>query len=288
MATLETVAVESERTATTADPGEIEAPVGPRLRTDIRLNRPKITIRDLDFYYGGTQALKGVSLDLPEKQATGLIGPSGCGKSTLLRVLNRLYDLYPDQRATGDVRIDGQDMIGPEVDIGRLRSRIGMVFQEPTPFPMSIFANIAFGVNLYWKLSHRELGERVEEALTRADLWTEVKDRLSAAAQSLSGGQQQRLCIARALAVRPEVILLDEPTSALDPIAMNLIENLIIDLKRDLTVVLVTHNMQQAARCADQVAFFYLGELVEVGPTARMFTAPREVRTEDYVTGRFG
>jgi phosphate transport system ATP-binding protein len=249
---------------------------------------PKITVRNLDFFYGGSKSLKGVSLDLPEKQTTAVIGPSGCGKSTLLRVLNRLYDLYPGQRATGDVQFEGQNILGPEVDVRWLRSRIGMILQEPTPFPMSIFANIAFGARLHWKLSRAAMADRVEEALIRAALWPEVKDRLSAAAQSLSGGQQQRLCIARALAVRPEVLLLDEPTSALDPLSTSLIEGLMDDLKRQLTVVLVTHNLHQAARCADQVAFFYLGEVVEIGLSAQMFTAPRELRTQRYVAGRFG
>ena len=249
---------------------------------------PKITVRNLNFYHGASQTLKDVSLDLLETQATGVIGPSGCGKSTFLRVLNRMYDLYPDQRVTGAVCLDGQDILGPDVDVNQLRSRVGMVFQDPTPFPMSIFANVAFGVRLYWETSRAELRFRVEEALTRAALWPEVKDRLSEPAQSLSGGQQQRLCIARALSARPEVLLLDEPTSALDPITMRMIESLINQLKQDITVVLVTHNLNQAKRCVDQVAFFYLGEVVEVGPAAHMFGAPRDARTRDYVMGRFG
>ncbi len=225
----------------------------------------KVEIQDLDFFYGSNQALKHVTLRLPERQVTGMIGPSGCGKSTLLRVLNRMYDLYPGQRATGRVMMDGENLIGPDVDLIWLRSRVGMLFQKPTPFPMSIYDNIAFGVRLHERLSRAEMDERVEWSLTRAALWGEVKDRLRSSATGLSGGQQQRLCIARSIAVRPEVILLDEPTSALDPISTLKIEELIDELKQDFTIVIVTHNMQQAARCADQVAFFYLGELVEAG-----------------------
>ena len=252
------------------------------------LNDARISMRNLDFYYGANKALKGVTLDLPAKQVTGMIGPSGCGKSTLLRVLNRMYDLYPGQRAEGEVMMDGQNIIAPDVDLNDLRSRVGMVFQKPTPFPMSIYENIAFGVKLHERLSRAEMDERVEWSLTRAALWGEAKDRLNTSATGLSGGQQQRLCIARTIAVRPEVILLDEPTSALDPISTLRIEELIDELKRDFTIAIVTHNMQQAARCADQVAFFYLGELVEVGPAAQMFTAPRQKRTQEYITGRFG
>jgi len=248
----------------------------------------RIAIRDLNFYYGTNQALRGITLDLPDRQVTGMIGPSGCGKSTLLRVLNRMYDLYPGQRASGEVMMDGENIIDPGIDLNALRARIGMVFQKPTPFPMSIYDNIAFGVKLHEKLSKSEMDDRVEWTLTRAALWTEVKDRLGASAIGLSGGQQQRLCIARTIAVRPEVILLDEPTSALDPISTFKIEELIDELKDDFTIVIVTHNMQQAARCADQVAFFYLGEMVEVAPAGQLFTAPREKRTQDYVTGRFG
>ena len=248
----------------------------------------RIAIRDLNFYYGTNQALRGITLDLPDRQVTGMIGPSGCGKSTLLRVLNRMYDLYPGHRATGEVMMDGENIIDPGIDLNALRARIGMVFQKPTPFPMSIYDNIAFGVKLHEKLSKSEMDDRVEWTLTRAALWTEVKDRLGASAIGLSGGQQQRLCIARTIAVRPEVILLDEPTSALDPISTFKIEELIDELKDDFTIVIVTHNMQQAARCADQVAFFYLGEMVEVAPAGQLFTAPREKRTQDYVTGRFG
>ena len=248
----------------------------------------KLSIRNLDFFYGANQALKSIALDLPECRVTGMIGPSGCGKSTLLRVLNRMYDLYPGQRATGEVVMDGTNILAADTDLNALRSRIGMVFQKPTPFPMSIFDNIAFGVRLHERLSHKDMCARVEWSLTRAALWTEVKDRLQSPASGLSGGQQQRLCIARTIATRPEIILLDEPTSALDPISTLRIEELIDELKRDFTIAIVTHNMQQAARCADQVAFFYLGELVEVGPAGDIFTSPRQRRTQEYVTGRFG
>ena len=249
---------------------------------------PRVAIRGLDFYYGSNHALKNITLDLPDRRVTGLIGPSGCGKSTLLRCLNRMYDLYPGQRAEGEVLMDGQNILAPGTDLNDLRSRIGMVFQKPTPFPMSIHDNIAFGVRLHERLSRAEMDERVEWSLTRAAIWTEVKDRLRQSAMSLSGGQQQRLCIARTIAVRPEVILLDEPTSALDPISTLRVEELIDELKRDFTIAIITHNMQQAARCADQVAFFYLGELVEVAPAGDLFTAPRQKRTQDYITGRFG
>ncbi len=251
-------------------------------------NEPRIAIKNLDFYYGTHKALKGINLNLADKQVTGMIGPSGCGKSTLLRVLNRMYDLYPGQRATGEAMLDGQNIIAPGLDLNRLRSKIGMVFQKPTPFPMSIYNNIAFGVKLHEKLTKSQMDERVEGSLTRAALWGEVKDRLNAPAGGMSGGQQQRLCIARTIAVRPEVILFDEPTSALDPISTLKIEELIDELKSEFTIAIVTHNMQQAARCADQVAFFYLGELVEVGSATQMFTAPREKRTQEYITGRFG
>ena len=248
----------------------------------------RVSIQHLDFFYGARQALKDVSLDLPDRRVTGLIGPSGCGKSTLLRVLNRMYDLYPGQRATGEVLMDGQNLLADNLDLNALRSRIGMVFQKPTPFPMSVFDNVAFGVRLHEKLSRAQMEERVEWSLTRAALWDEVKDRLQSSAAGLSGGQQQRLCIARTIAVRPDVVLLDEPTSALDPISTLKVEELIDELKRDFTIAIVTHNMQQAARVADQVAFFYLGELVECGAAAQMFTAPREKRTQEYITGRFG
>ncbi len=259
-----------------------------QVRATSGLNAPKMAIRNVEFFYGANKALKGITLDLPDRQVTGMIGPSGCGKSTLLRVLNRMYDLYPNQRATGEVVMDGQNILAPGIDLNQLRSRIGMVFQKPTPFPMSIHDNIAFGVKLHERLSKSAMDERVEWSLTRAALWAEVKDRLSASAMGLSGGQQQRLCIARTIATRPDVILLDEPTSALDPISTLKIEELIDELKRDFTIAIVTHNMQQAARCADQVAFFFLGEMVEVGPAARIFTAPREKRTQEYITGRFG
>ena len=248
----------------------------------------RMAIRNLDFYYGNNRALKGISLDLPEKRVTGMIGPSGCGKSTLLRVLNRMYDLYPGQRADGEVIMEGRNILDPGTDLNALRSRIGMVFQKPTPFPMSIYDNIAFGVRLHEKLPRAEMDGRVEWALARAALWGEVRDRLRSPASGLSGGQQQRLCIARTIAVRPDVILLDEPTSALDPISTLKIEELIDELKRDFTIAIVTHNMQQAARCADQVAFFYLGEMIEVGPAGQIFTAPRQRKTQEYITGRFG
>jgi len=248
----------------------------------------RIAISDLDFFYGTNRALKSIVLDFPEKQVTGMIGPSGCGKSTLLRVLNRMYDLYPGQRATGKVMMDGDNLLDPSIDLNQLRSRIGMVFQKPTPFPMSIADNIAFGVKLHERLSKAEMAERIEWSLTRAALWSEVKDRLGSSAAGLSGGQQQRLCIARTIAVRPEVILLDEPTSALDPISTLKVEELIDELKRDFTIVIVTHNMQQAARCADRVAFFYMGEMVEVASAVTMFTAPKQRRTQEYITGRFG
>ena len=257
-------------------------------RSTEALNEPRIAIRNLDFYYGANRALKAINLDFPAGQVTGMIGPSGCGKSTLLRVLNRMYDLYPGQRATGEVLMDGENIIAPGIDLNQLRSRIGMVFQKPTPFPMSIYENITFGVKLHERLSKADMDERVEWSLTRAALWAEVKDRLHSSAMGLSGGQQQRLCIARTIAVRPEVILFDEPTSALDPISTLKIEELIDELKREFTIAIVTHNMQQAARCADQVAFFYLGEMVEVAAAADMFTAPKQKRTQEYITGRFG
>ncbi len=248
----------------------------------------RIAIENLEFFYGTNRALKGINLNLPSKQVTGMIGPSGCGKSTLLRVLNRMYDLYPGQRATGKVMMDGQNIIADDIDRNALRSRVGMVFQKPTCFPMSIYDNIAFGVKLHEGLNRTEMDERVEWSLSRAALWGEVKDRLTSSAMGLSGGQQQRLCIARTIATKPEVILLDEPTSALDPISTLRVEELIDELKHDFTIAIVTHNMQQAARCADQVAFFYLGEMVEVSAAAEMFTNPREKRTQEYITGRFG
>ncbi|HLN08460.1 MAG TPA: phosphate ABC transporter ATP-binding protein PstB [Xanthobacteraceae bacterium] len=250
--------------------------------------KDKITIRGLNFYYGESRALKDISLSLYANRVTAFIGPSGCGKSTLLRVLNRIYDLYPKQRADGEVLLDGQDILLGKQDLNLLRARIGMVFQKPTPFPMSIYENIAFGIRLYERLSRSELDARVETALRRAALWDEAKDKLNANGQSLSGGQQQRLCIARTVAVRPEVILLDEPCSALDPISTAKIEELIDELKDDYTIVIVTHNMQQAARVSDFTAFMYLGELIEFDQTSQMFTAPHDRRTQDYITGRFG
>ena len=257
-------------------------------RSAANMNAARISIHNLDFYYGSNRALKAVNLDIPDRQVTGMIGPSGCGKSTLLRCLNRMYDLYPGQRATGEVMMDGENIIAPGIDLNQLRSRIGMVFQKPTPFPMTIYENISFGVRLHERPNKAEMDERVEWSLTRGALWEEAKDRLHTSAMGLSGGQQQRLCIARTIATRPEVILFDEPTSALDPISTLKIEELIDELKRDFTIVIVTHNMQQAARCADQVAFFYLGEMVEVGTAAGMFTAPQQRRTQEYITGRFG
>ena len=248
----------------------------------------KIAIRNLDFFYGEARALKNINVSLYQSKVTAFIGPSGCGKSTLLRVLNRMYDLYPNQRATGEVLFDGEDILSPSVDLNMLRARVGMVFQKPTPFPMTIFENIAFGIRLYEKLSKSELESRVQQALQRAALWGEVKDKLNTNGLSLSGGQQQRLCIARTVAVRPEVILFDEPCSALDPISTAKIEELIDELKEDYTIAIVTHNMQQAARVSDYTAFMYLGELIEVGDTSHMFTAPNDRRTQDYITGRFG
>jgi phosphate transport system ATP-binding protein len=248
----------------------------------------KVAIRDLRFYYGETIALKTINLALYQNKVTAFIGPSGCGKSTLLRVLNRMYDLYPNQRAEGEVILDGENILSPKQDVNLLRSRMGMVFQKPTPFPMSIYDNIAFGIELYERVSRAELSDRVEAALTRAALWTEVKDKLRANGLSLSGGQQQRLCIARTIAIRPEVVLLDEPCSALDPISTSKIEELIDELKSEYTIVMVTHNMQQAARVSDYTAFMYLGELIEFDDTDRIFTAPSDRRTQDYITGRFG
>jgi phosphate transport system ATP-binding protein len=248
----------------------------------------KVVLRNLNFYYGSARALKDISLRLYRNKVTAFIGPSGCGKSTLLRTLNRIYDLYPKQRAEGEVLLDGEDILDDKQDVNLLRARIGMVFQKPTPFPMTIYENIAFGIRLYERLPRGELDGRVEDALRRAALWGEVKDKLNANGLSLSGGQQQRLCIARTVAVRPEVILLDEPCSALDPISTAKIEELIDELKEDYTIVIVTHNMQQAARVSDFTAFMYLGELVEFDLTSKMFTTPRDRRTQDYITGRFG
>jgi len=280
--------VERRRPAAAAPPQDTTKPVAVHAPADIARHRTKISIKNLTFFYGAAEALRRVTLDIPEKQVTGLIGPSGCGKSTLLRVLNRLYDMYPDERVTGEVLLDGKSILGPEVDLNLLRWRIGMVFQGPTPFPMSIFENVAFGPRSLENLSHRNTADRLEESLTRAAVWSEVKDRLSAGAGSLSVGQQQRLCIARTIANRPEVILFDEPTSALDPMSAQKIEALISDLKRDFTILIVTHNMEQARRCADKVAFFYLGEMIEAGATEQMFDAPRQKRTRNYIAGQFG
>ena len=248
----------------------------------------KLEVRKLNFFYDRARALKEISLALPAKSVTAFIGPSGCGKSTLLRIFNRIYELYPKQRAEGEVLLDGRNILDKGQDLNLLRARIGMVFQKPTPFPMSIYENIAFGIRLYEKLPRSEVDGRVEEALKRAALWTEVKDKLNASGLSLSGGQQQRLCIARTVAVKPEVILLDEPASALDPLSTAKIEELIDELKADYTIVIVTHNMQQAARVSSRTAFMYLGELIEFDETERIFTSPRDKRTQDYITGRFG
>jgi phosphate transport system ATP-binding protein len=248
----------------------------------------KIAVRNLDFFYGDNRALKNINVSLYQGKVTAFIGPSGCGKSTLLRILNRMYDLYPHQRATGDVKLDNDNILSPSQDLNLLRAKVGMVFQKPTPFPMTIYENIAFGIRLYEKLPKSEVDDRVKHALERAALWNEVKDKLGANGQSLSGGQQQRLCIARTVAVRPEVILFDEPCSALDPISTAKIEELIDELKDDYTIAIVTHNMQQAARVSDFTAFMYLGELVEFDQTTRIFTTPNDRRTQDYITGRFG
>ncbi|TPI11329.1 MULTISPECIES: phosphate ABC transporter ATP-binding protein PstB [unclassified Mesorhizobium] len=265
----------------------------PMLSTDLNVadttvEKSKIEVKNLNFYYGQSKALKDINLSLPERSVTAFIGPSGCGKSTLLRVLNRIYELYPKQTAEGQVLLDGKNILDRSQDLNLLRTKIGMVFQKPTPFPMSIYENIAFGVRLYEKISKAEMDSRVESALKRAALWTEVKDKLNASGLSLSGGQQQRLCIARTVAVKPEVILLDEPASALDPLSTAKIEELIDELQADYTIVIVTHNMQQAARVSRQTAFMYLGELVEFDRTEKIFTSPREKRTQDYITGRFG
>jgi phosphate transport system ATP-binding protein len=259
-----------------------------RATAEVPLTREKLAIRNLSFYYGESQALHDINLQMHERQVSALIGPSGCGKSTLLRILNRIYALYPNQRAEGEIWLDGENILTPDQDLNFLRAKIGMVFQKPTPFPMSIYENIAFGVRLYENASRAEMDERVERALTKAALWDEVKDRLHTSALGLSGGQQQRLCIARTIAVKPEVILFDEPTSALDPISTAKVEDLVDELKRDFTIVIVTHNMQQAARVADRTAFLYLGHLVEEGPTSVMFNNPKDRRTLDYITGRFG
>jgi phosphate transport system ATP-binding protein len=250
--------------------------------------RAKLAVRNLDFYYGRFHALRGINLEVPENKVTAFIGPSGCGKSTLLRTFNRMYELYPDQRATGEVVLDGENLLTSNKDVALIRARVGMVFQKPTPFPMSIRDNIAFGVRLFEKLGEADMDDRVEWALRKAALWDEVKNKLHQSGAGLSGGQQQRLCIARGIAIKPDVLLLDEPCSALDPISTGKIEELIIELKKDYTVVIVTHNMQQAARVSDYTAYMYLGDLVEVGETEQIFFKPRRQETEDYITGRFG
>ena len=249
---------------------------------------PKIEVRKLSFFYGAYQALHDVDIDVPDRKVTAFIGPSGCGKSTLLRVFNRMYSLYPEQRAEGEVLMDGENLLTTTQDLALLRARVGMVFQKPTPFPMSIYDNVAFGVKLFERLSRAEMDERVEWALKRAALWKEVKDKLKQSGNGLSGGQQQRLCIARCIAVKPEVLLLDEPCSALDPISTAHIEELINELKEDYTVLIVTHNMQQAARVSDYTAYMYLGKLVEFDETDTIFLKPKKRATEDYITGRFG
>jgi phosphate transport system ATP-binding protein len=250
--------------------------------------KSKISVKDLSFYYGKFRALKAIHLEIPEKKVTAFIGPSGCGKSTLLRTFNRMYELYPDQRAEGKILLDGEDLLASKQDVALLRAKIGMVFQKPTPFPMSIYDNIAFGVRLFENLRPTDMDDRVEWALRQAALWGEVKDKLAQSGAGLSGGQQQRLCIARGIAIKPEVLLLDEPCSALDPISTGRIEELIAELKKDYTVVIVTHNMQQAARVSDYTAYMYLGDLIEVGPTEQVFFKPQRRETEDYITGRFG
>jgi phosphate transport system ATP-binding protein len=248
----------------------------------------RIAVKNLNFYYGDFRSLKDISINFYDRQVTALIGPSGCGKSTLLRTFNRIYSLYPEQRADGEILLDGQNVLSPSIDVNELRARVGMVFQKPTPFPMSIYDNIAFGIKLYERLPKSELDGRVEEALRKAALWDEAKDKLRQSGMGLSGGQQQRLCIARTIAQKPEVILLDEPTSALDPISTGKIEELIEQLRSEFTIVIVTHNMQQAARISQFTAFMYLGELVEFGPTTKMFMNPSKKQTQDYITGRFG
>ncbi|HOZ66207.1 MAG TPA: phosphate ABC transporter ATP-binding protein PstB [Burkholderiaceae bacterium] len=252
------------------------------------MNNPKISARDLNFYYGKFHALKNINLDIQKNKVTAFIGPSGCGKSTLLRTFNRMYELYPEQRATGQILMDNQNILQSTQDVALLRAKVGMVFQKPTPFPMSIYDNIAFGIKLFENLNSSDLDERVEWALRKAALWGEVKDKLNQSGSGLSGGQQQRLCIARGIAIKPDVLLLDEPCSALDPISTGKIEELIVELKEDYTVVIVTHNMQQAARCSDYTAYMYLGDLVEFGLTQDVFFKPKRKETEDYITGRFG
>ena len=268
--------------------GRVAEEAGTMAGVEVSNLEQKVSIRDLKFYYGDSLALKSISVPLYAHKVTAFIGPSGCGKSTLLRVLNRMYDLYPNQRAEGEVILDGVNILRPEQDLNLLRARVGMVFQKPTPFPMSIHDNVAFGIKLYQKLPKAELRDRVEAALIQAALWSEVKDKLNASGLSLSGGQQQRLCIARTVALQPEVILLDEPCSALDPISTAKIEETIDELKENYTIAIVTHNMQQAARVSEHTAFMYLGELIEFGGTAQIFTSPEKKQTQNYITGRFG
>ncbi len=258
------------------------------MNEELQFANPKLKVNNLNFYYGKYQAIKNVTLDIPANKVTAFIGPSGCGKSTLLRTFNRLYELYPGQRAEGEIRLDGANILDRKQDITLLRAKVGMVFQKPTPFPMSIYDNISFGVRLYENMSRGEMDERIEWALTKAALWKEVKDKLNQSGTSLSGGQQQRLCIARGIAIKPEVLLLDEPCSALDPISTARIEELVHELKADYTVVIVTHNMQQAARVSDYTAYMYLGEMMEFGSTDTIFIKPKRKETEDYITGRFG
>ena len=255
---------------------------------NVSAEKSKISVNKLDFYYGKFHALKNINLEIPAHKVTAFIGPSGCGKSTLLRIFNRMYALYPEQRAQGEVLLDGVDLLTSKEDVALLRAKVGMVFQKPTPFPMSIYDNIAFGVKLFESLKSADMDERVEWALRKAALWGEVKDKLNQNGSSLSGGQQQRLCIARGIAIKPEVLLLDEPCSALDPISTAKVEELIAELKKDYTVIMVTHNMQQAARCSDYTAYMYLGDLVEFGATEDIFFKPKRKETEDYITGRFG
>jgi phosphate transport system ATP-binding protein len=248
----------------------------------------KLQVKNLNFYYGAFHALKNINMEIPAGKVTAFIGPSGCGKSTLLRIFNRMYELYPNLRAEGELLLDGKNILGHDVDVNLLRAKVGMVFQKPTPFPMSIYDNIAFGIKLYERLPKSEMDDRIEWALKKAALWEEVKNKLKQSGNSLSGGQQQRLCIARAVANRPEVLLLDEPTSALDPISTAQIEELVHELKENYTIAIVTHNMQQAARVSDYTAYMYLGDLVEFGETDAIFTAPKQKATEDYITGKFG
>lgn len=262
--------------------------MGTGLTTEMDIANAQLEFRNFNFYYGKFHALKNINFRMARHTVTAFIGPSGCGKSTLLRTINRMYDLYPDQRAEGELLFDGRNLLASDIDVSILRAKIGMVFQKPTPFPMSIYDNIAFGVRLHEKLSVAEMDERVEWALRKAALWEEVKDKLKQSGMSLSGGQQQRLCIARGIAVKPEVLLLDEPTSALDPISTSRIEELVDELKKEFTIVIVTHNMQQAARISDYTAYMYLGEMVEFGVTDELFLKPKRKETEDYITGRFG